>query len=631
MISNRKYIGWIKVTALVLSALILFFAWVDAVKAADKSDIDDKARIIPSGILVSALDTVIDVYAADHKDNMAAVSVVALKDGVMIFNKAYGYADLENQVVADTDTVFEWGSCSKLLIWTSVMQLVEQGKLDLGTDIREYLPKGFLKHLQYDTPLTLMNLMNHNAGWQDKLTDLFYFNESEIPDLREALQAYEPKQVYKPGSVVAYSNFGAALAAYIVEVQSGQPFYKYVDEHIFSVLGMDNTSIHPSQQDRPQVAQKRNEIQGYTTSLQLLKNNRAYIGLYPAGSATGTATDAAKFLNALMPITGQNSALFASNDTLDEMLSPSLYFTGSATPRIAHGFFETEHLVRTLEHGGNTLAFSSRFVFNPEANFALIVMTNQQNEWNFNSGLVDTIFGKYEPQAYAGVLPSPAETEGYYLNSRRVVSGFAKIFGFLGIEKVKAIDDHSIMISGNRFEQVAPYEYLHDHSSELKYFVVNKGIVKKLSSTYGDFVPIVTLTVNIIKLSILILGICILFNLITLLGECIRFMIHKAKRVAMPACYFHRYHMGINIAGLVCVVNISILLFRSIVYTTYSSIMLHLILNGIYVMLAAVYIALLVWKLRNLECSNKRKILYVLSGITAFVFAATIIGWNLYF
>lgn len=67
----------------------------------------------------------------------AAVSIVAIKNGETIFNKAYGFADIEHQRKADTSTVFEWGSTSKLLVWTSVMQLVEQGKLDLETDIRE--------------------------------------------------------------------------------------------------------------------------------------------------------------------------------------------------------------------------------------------------------------------------------------------------------------------------------------------------------------------------------------------------------------------------------------------------------------------------------------------------------------
>lgn len=70
---------------------------------------------------------------------------------------------------------------------------------------------------------------------------------------------------------MAYSNFGAALAAYIVELQSGEPFYTYVKQNIFEVLGMDNTSIHPAQQDNPAVAQLRNNIQGYTTSLKLIK------------------------------------------------------------------------------------------------------------------------------------------------------------------------------------------------------------------------------------------------------------------------------------------------------------------------------------------------------------------------
>ncbi|KUP21048.1 hypothetical protein AWJ19_27405 [Paenibacillus sp. DMB5] len=104
------------------------------------------------------------------------------------------------------------------------MQMVEQGKLDLRTDIREYLPEGFFRKLKYDEPITLLNLMHHNAGWQERYTDLFYRQEDDVPDLKEALRIAEPRQVYKPGTVLAYSNYGASLAGYIVERQSGQPF-----------------------------------------------------------------------------------------------------------------------------------------------------------------------------------------------------------------------------------------------------------------------------------------------------------------------------------------------------------------------------------------------------------------------
>ncbi|MGF7050705.1 CubicO group peptidase (beta-lactamase class C family) [Paenibacillus sp. DS2015] len=624
MKTDKNYTFVNKVLIALLSTIVLIISWVVPVYAVEKDD------TIPSGISISALEKTIDEYVENHKEHTAAVSIVATKDGKTIFNKTYGYADIENQVIADTDTVFEWGSASKLLVWTSVMQLVERGQLDLDTDIREYLPQDFLKKLKYDTPISLLNLMNHNAGWQDKITDLYYFSDKEIPELRDTLQAFEPLQVYEPGTVVAYSNFGAALAGYIVEIQSGQPFYEYVNEHIFEVLEMHETSIHPSQQDHPTVAQRRNIVQGYTTSLDPI-TNRGYLGLYPAGSATGTAEDAAKFLMALMPAGDTMSPLFKSNQVLKEMLSPSFYYNGSSIPRIAHGFFEINHSVLTLEHGGNTATFSSKFSFDPESNVAVIVMTNQVNEWYYCKGLLDTVFGEYKPANYEGDLPNTAEVEGLYLPARRIVSGYAKIFGFLGMEKVRAIDNDSITVSGVQYEQIEPYTYIHRPNTEFIYFEAKDGIVAKMSSPYGDSLLISASTVNWINISLVFVGICLLYNMITLICEWIRLIISRMKKIAVPASTFNKYYIIINAVGFAFVVNTAILIVKTINFSTYSSIRINLILNMVFVVLAAAYMILLLFKFKNTDCSKKRKVLYILSGISAFMWAATIVGWDLYF
>ena len=132
-------------------------------------------------------------------------------------------------------TVFEWGSISKTFVWVSVMQLVEDRKIDLETDIRTYLPDGFLKNLRFAEPVTLIHLMNHTAGFEEELLDLRYYSASEEIPFKEVLSAHQPKQVYPPGTVSAYSNYGAALAALIVEEASGQS-YKDLSEIIYVFL-----------------------------------------------------------------------------------------------------------------------------------------------------------------------------------------------------------------------------------------------------------------------------------------------------------------------------------------------------------------------------------------------------------
>lgn len=128
--------------------------------------------------------------------------------------------------------MYEWGSISKLMVWVSVMQLVEEGKIDLKADIQRYLPEDFITNLRFDKPITMIDLMNHQAGFQDT-----YFiqtpHKSELTSLEATLRTRQPKQVYAPVEHTAYSNWGAALAAYIVQRVSGMDYVSYVHDHIF--------------------------------------------------------------------------------------------------------------------------------------------------------------------------------------------------------------------------------------------------------------------------------------------------------------------------------------------------------------------------------------------------------------
>lgn len=594
---NRKYYYVYKAITCFLSFALIIMTCAVPVHAEV-----EQMETTPSRIALSSLEETIDSYVATNQKNTAAVSVVAIKNGEAIVNKAYGYADLEQQRKADTSTVFEWGSTSKLLVWTSVMQLVEQGKLNLDTDIQDYLPEGFLKKLEYDAPITLMNLMHHNAGWEDRLIDLWYSSESDIVELGEALQKFEPRQIDKPGSVVAYSNYGTAMAAYIVEVQSGQPFYKYVNEHIFKPLNMKDTSIHPSQYDNLNVLKRRNEIQGYTTNLKLIPKNRAYISLYPAAGAIGTAEDAAKFLAALMPVDRSN-LLFTNKDTLEEMLSTSLYYDGTSTPRIAHGFFEVEYWVPALEHAGSTAGFTSKFVFDPESNFGFVVMTNQSNEMVYNVGLVQKVFG-----SSFSTNSVESESGGYYMPARRVVSGFTKAYSMLSLQKYTTFD-----------------------LSNFANVVERNGTVEKVSISYNDFLPVSNLTINLIKASCIALPVAILLSLRAIIGYFIRLSKYRLKNWERPGTGFDKYHIAINIASLALILNTILLFMRALSFSPYSSLRIHLILNMVYVILAVAYLVLLFYKLLKRSYSKKQKAVYIMSGMSAFLFAAFIMGWDLYF
>ncbi|UPK45478.1 serine hydrolase domain-containing protein [Paenibacillus pabuli] len=595
---NRGYHTINKVIACVLSFIFIIMAIAVPAHADEK-----QVETTPSRLPLSKLEETIDAYVASYEKYTAAVSVVAIKDGETIVNKAYGYADIENQRKADTSTVFEWASISKLLVYTSLMQLVEQGKLDLDTDIRKYLPEGFFKKLKYDEPITLLNLMHHNAGWEDQTaTEVYYYDENENVDLGETLRKNEPKQIYKPNSVVGYSNYGVGLGGYIVELVSGQPYYEYVNQHIFEPLHMNDTTVHPTGQDRPDIVQRRNEVEGYTKDLKRIPENRVFVTFYPTGAAIGTAEDLGKFLAALMPV-DDSHVLFAKRDTLDEMLSTSLYYDETSIPRFAHGFVEMEYGVPTLMHEGNLKGFSSKVVFDPASKFGMVIMTNIAFEEIYYYGLIRKIFGN---STYVNSVTS--EEGGYFQSARRAASRFTDLFRQLDITKFSKAE-----------------------LSSLYNVVEHNGVIEKISYTpYMDYLPVSNLKVNLIVISFIPVALAIIFSLGALIGYIIRMLLYKLKKRGNFPTDFDKYHLAIHFAGVLLLINLFIILSRLPSYPAYSSLRINLMFNLFYILLAVGYLGLLIYKLRKSSYSKKQKMMYILSGISAFILAAFVVGWHLY-
>ena len=181
---------------------------------------------------------------------VAGAAVVVVKDGQVFFQKGYGYEDAQKRVPVDpAQTLFRPGSVSKLFTWTSVMQLVEQGKLDLDADVNTYL-KDFKVASTFPQPVKLRNIMTHTAGFEDGAVGyLFAGKVEDLLPLGKWVAAHEPTRVRPPttdfsdGTGASYSNWATALAGHIVEVVSGQSFDDYVAQHIFQPLGMERSTF----------------------------------------------------------------------------------------------------------------------------------------------------------------------------------------------------------------------------------------------------------------------------------------------------------------------------------------------------------------------------------------------------
>ncbi len=129
-------------------------------------------------------------YALQRSDVAGAV-VVVVKDGAILLEKGYGYADVAERKPVDPErTLFRAGSVSKLFTWTAVMQLVEQGKLALDTDINTYLD--FKIPPREGKPITLRNLMTHTPGFDEIQRALFVTDPEDMPSLEQALKRWIP-------------------------------------------------------------------------------------------------------------------------------------------------------------------------------------------------------------------------------------------------------------------------------------------------------------------------------------------------------------------------------------------------------------------------------------------------------
>src|SRR5690242_5426929 len=142
-----------------------------------------------------------------ERSDIAGATVLVMKDGQPLLKKGYGYTDLSKKTPVDPATsIFRLASISKLFTWISVMQLVEQGRLNLDTDINNYLD--FQIAPAFDKPVTLRNLMTHTGGFEEVLRDLLVTDAKQSPPLREWLIDNQPKRLFPPGEVSAYSNYG---------------------------------------------------------------------------------------------------------------------------------------------------------------------------------------------------------------------------------------------------------------------------------------------------------------------------------------------------------------------------------------------------------------------------------------
>ena len=560
----------------------------------------------------------------EHEGNIAGLATIVIDQDEIIY-KMKGYSNIEEQILVNEDTVFEWASVSKILIWISVLQLVETGKLDLETDIETYLPNDFRSKTKFEDPITMHHLMHHNAGFDDSYTDLMIHGPTKKNSLREVLEEADIKQIFPPGDVVAYSNYGSGLAAYIVEEVSGLDYREYVRKNIFEPLQMTKTAIDPEQDDNKWVKEQRGEVQGYSNALQLIEPNFYSIPMYPIGSAMGTATDLQKLLQALLAEDG--TPLFKDKKTIDLMFEPTLYYPETNIPRAANGLFylpsKSQHV---YGHGGNSKAFSSSFYVDRKERIGVLVLTNIKDESTFTSGIPEIIFGEYAHVENDITLENSSQWKGIYEPARLPSYGFSRVYGLFLRSNTKQSGAHDLMINDLSYSQLEPSIYKTEddlNMYSLDVYSKHPQTKKMLSNTYSDllYVPYYK---HLLEWGGIILGLlAVTFSLIYVIVTILRRIWNKK--------HLHKLLFAQHFLNLLMFTNVLWIVYKALSMVSYSFLKPFLTLNLIYIVIALVNSGFLIVKIKSKRLSKYEKLVWIMTIIFTFILCVNILYWEFYY
>jgi CubicO group peptidase (beta-lactamase class C family) len=369
--------------------------------------------VTDSAELGNFLDDLLGSEMEEHHIAGAAISVV--KDGKLFFAKGYGYADLEKGIPVDPEhTLFRIGSVTKLFTWTAVMQLVEQGKLDLDADINTYLD--FHIPDTYPEPITLKHLLTHTPGFEDRFFEVLASDADSLVPTRDWLVSHMPARVRPPGMAAAYSNYGTSLAGYIVARVSGQPYDQYIQENILNPLGM----MHSAAQSPIQTDLRAQASVGYTYEDGAFKPFPDYLGqpaFVPAAAISASATDMARFMIAHLQDGRYGDANTPEARILKEATAQQMHNTlYTPDPRLsgtAYGFFDfSDNGQRTLGHSGESHPFNTLLLLLPDQNLGVFVSFNSEGGGNLTNqhlGFERAFFDHYYPAPAVDTIQPPAD------------------------------------------------------------------------------------------------------------------------------------------------------------------------------------------------------------------------------
>jgi CubicO group peptidase (beta-lactamase class C family) len=384
-----------------------------------------------------------------ERANIAGAVVAVVKDGKLLFAKGYGYSDYEKKIpVTPENTLFRPGSISKLFTWTSVMQLVEQGKLDLDRDVNIYID--FKVPSTFGRPTTLRDIMTHRPGLEETIKDLFVGSEKDLRPMAQYLPTHLPAQIFPPGTTPAYSNYATTLAAYVVQRVAGQSFDDYVEAHILKPLEMTHATFRQPLPD----ALKPLMSNGYQLASGGAKGFE-YVEVAPAGALSASAESLTHFMIAHLQNGRYANVQILKPETAIQMHQRQQGWPASMNAMCLGFYEESRNGQRIIGHGGDTQWFHSDLHLLLDSNVGFFVSYNSagRDDVSPRSVLFDKFMDRYFPVTPPNEPARPTAAQdarsvaGLYESSRRFETNIMATTTLLGETKVSVdTKDNTIYI-----------------------------------------------------------------------------------------------------------------------------------------------------------------------------------------
>ncbi len=325
------------------------------------------------------------ISAEIGQHGIPALSIALVDDQKIVWARGFGFSDPAKKVPATAETAYRVGSVSKLFTDLAVMQLVEQGKIDLDKPVSDYVPE-FAPRNPYKVAVTLRQLMSHRSGLVREPPAGHYFDPAP-PSLEQVVRSLAGTTlVFEPGTRTKYSNAGITVVGAVIEKAGKEPFAALIDRALFRPLGMDHSSFQPGTELSAQMAHGMM----WTYDGQTVATPTFLLGTGPAGNLVSSVLDLGRFLSFLFASGASPQGNLIKPETLRAMIEPQLAKPGE-TPGFGLGFAISKlEKQRRIGHGGAIYGFATEVQALPDAKLGAIVVATADCANGFTQHVAET-------------------------------------------------------------------------------------------------------------------------------------------------------------------------------------------------------------------------------------------------